>query len=151
MNVLHPPISSNPFLTGFTSGDLAFLDSVASVATEETGRYIFKKGGSAAYFYLIQSGTIALQVKSPDRGPIPVMTLNPGEILGWSWLFPPFKWNFDALALNRCEFIAFEAEAVRDHCEVDSDFGYRLMKSLVFTMHDRLTATRLQLLRHHDD
>ena len=151
MNVISSPVSRISFFDGLHAEDIFFLDSIASPQSVEVGRFLFKKGSEAEAFYLIQEGTVALQLPRDNKESISLMTLNPGELIGWSWLFPPYQWKFNALALNQCELSAFDASTVRRRMDCDHGFGYRVMQSLVFTMHDWLTATRLQLLRHHDD
>ena len=151
MNMISSPIFRIPFFDGLHSEDVAFLDSIAGRETVEAGDPLFEKGGDAEYLYIVESGTLALQLPRDKKDPISLMTLNPGELIGWSWLFPPYKWNFDARALNECELLTLDTACIRRRMDCDPGFGFRIMQSLVGTMHDRLTATRLQLLRHHDD
>lgn len=151
MNVSTLNVSSVPLLKGLEESDIVFLDSVAKSVFVEAKEFLFQKGESAEQFFVIEEGTLVLELERPNNSSITLMTLNPGELIGWSWLFPPYAWNFDAKALNDCRLIAFDAKEVRRRMAGDSEFGFRVMQSLVLTMHDRLAATRLQLLRHHDD
>ena len=146
-----PPLSVYPCFSELHLVDISFLETVVSSQTISGGEYLFKKGDDAQAFYLIQEGTVALQLSQEGKEPISLMTLNTGELIGWSWLIPPYQWNFDALAINPCELLVFDAASVRRRMDWDNGFGYRAMTSLALTMHDRLTATRLQLLRHHDE
>lgn len=151
MKHLTHPVTNSHFLDKLTDEDLGFLDSVASVDTIGGGHYLFKKGEDANRFYLLRKGTLLVQTITKDGKSYSIMTLNPGELAGWSWLFPPYAWNFDGLALNDCDLIGFDAKLVREKCEEDNGFGYRIMKSLMNSMHDRLTATRHRLLSPDDD
>jgi CRP-like cAMP-binding protein len=89
---------------------------------------------------------VALQVFVPQRGPITVETVAAGEVLGWSWLFPPYRWHFDAQALELVRAIAFDGQCLRNKCAEDHDLGYALMQRFAQIMLQRLQATRLQLL-----
>ena len=151
MTVLNTPLSTIPCFHELHLADISFLESVVSHEFVEAGEFLFKKGDAANAFYLVEKGTLALQLPRENKEPISLMTLNAGELIGWSWLIPPYQWNFDALALNACELLAFDAASIRRRMDWDTGFGYRAMKSLALTMHDRLSATRLQLLRHHDE
>jgi CRP/FNR family transcriptional regulator, cyclic AMP receptor protein len=82
----------------------------------------------------------------PGRGPITVETIGPGEILGWSWLFPPYRWHFDGRAVEGTRAIAFDAKCLRLKCEEDHDLGYELVKQFAHVMMERLQATRLRML-----
>ena len=151
MKALSSSLSSIPCFSALHLADISFLESIVSTEFVEAGQNVFLRGGNADRSYVILEGTVSLQLPNKESGPLPLMNLNSGELIGWSWFIPPHQWNFDALALNHCELLAFDATSVRRRMDWDNGFGYRVMKSLALTMHDRMTATRLQLLRHHDD
>ena len=69
-----------------------------------------------------------------------------GEVLGWSWLYPPYRWNFDARAVEPVRAFALDGNCLRAKCEADHDFGYELVKRFLQQVHMRLERTRLQLL-----
>jgi hypothetical protein len=75
-----------------------------------------------------------------------IETIGEGEVLGWSWLFPPYRWQFDAQAVGLVRAIAFDGRCLRGKCEEDHDLGYWLMQRFAQVMSQRLQATRLQLL-----
>jgi CRP-like cAMP-binding protein len=110
------------------------------------GQYLFHEGEEAEKFFLIRHGRIALEVFTPDRGPITIQTLEPGDILGWSWLVPPYQWRFDAKAIELVRAIALDGKCLRTKCETDHDLGYDLLKRFAHVIEQRLEATRLQLL-----
>ncbi|MDG2167004.1 MAG: cyclic nucleotide-binding domain-containing protein [Opitutales bacterium] len=151
MKALSSSLSTIPCFSTLHLADVSFLESIVSTEYVEAGHNVFLRGGSADKFYVILAGTVSLQLLNKESGALPLMNLNSGELIGWSWFVPPHQWNFDALALNPCELLAFDATSVRRRMDWDNGFGYRVMKSLALTMHDRMTATRLQLIRHHDD
>lgn len=79
-----------------------------------------------------------------DRRVVTVQTVGPGEVLGWSWLVPPYRWQFDCRAADAVRGLTFDAEWLRERCEQDHELGYLLLKQLVIVIASRLAATRLQ-------
>jgi CRP-like cAMP-binding protein len=116
------------------------------------GEYVFREGGDADTFYVLRSGTIALETHVPGRGPARLMTLHDEDVLGWSWLFPPYRWHFDVRALEPVRALAFDGACLRDKSTTDNELGYELMRRFAEVIVSRLQATRLQLLDvyHHD-
>jgi hypothetical protein len=82
----------------------------------------------------------------PGKGVIIIQTLSAGEVLGWSWLFPPYVWHFGAITLEPTDLIVFDAEFLRRKAGEDHEFGYELAMRVGAVMLERLQATRLQLL-----
>ncbi|HVO63823.1 MAG TPA: cyclic nucleotide-binding domain-containing protein [Terriglobales bacterium] len=146
METLEHVIAAHPFFTGLEPHYLEPLVSCASNMRFQAGTYIFKVGGEANEFYLIRAGRVALEVIAPQQKPIIVSTLDKGEILGWSWLLPPYKWKFDARAIEDTRAIALDAKCLRTKCEQNHDLGYELLKRFAQIVDRRLEATRLQLL-----
>ena len=112
----------------------------------QQGEYIAKEDSSADLFYLIRSGRAAVSVSAPGRDPIVVQTIGEGEILGWSWIFPPYRWVFDIQALEEIAAIALNGVCLRGKCDADHELGYFLMTKFAQIMTKRLQATRIQLL-----
>jgi CRP/FNR family transcriptional regulator, cyclic AMP receptor protein len=112
----------------------------------EPEHVVFREGEAADQFYLVREGLIAVQVLVPHRGFVTVETVNEGEVLGWSWLFPPYRWHFSARTLQPTRALAFDGLCLRGKCEEDHDLGYELMKRFSRITAERLQATRLQLL-----
>jgi len=108
--------------------------------------YIFREGEEANEFYIIRDGKVSLEIVSPGKEPIIIQTLESGEVLGWSWLVPPYYWHFDARAVEPTRVVAFDARCLRNKCEEDPKLGYELLKRLVPIIEQRLQATRIQLL-----
>jgi CRP-like cAMP-binding protein len=109
------------------------------------GELIFREGDPANRFYLLQKGKVALECLT-DHGVQCIQTVAGGDVLGWSWMFPPFFWHFDARALEPTEAIFFYGTPLRTECETDHEFGYELLKRMSLVMLSRLQATRRQLL-----
>jgi CRP-like cAMP-binding protein len=107
---------------------------------------LFEDGGNATRFWLIQCGHVALDLHIPGEGPVVIETIGMGELLGWSWLFPPYRWAFGAVAVTEVEAFEFDAPAVRDLCAADPELGYEFSQRITRILAKRLQATRIRLL-----
>jgi len=148
-NALESVIVSHPFFEGMKSEHLEVVAGCATEATFESDQVLFHEGEPANKFYLIQSGRIALEAHELADGTMSVQELGAGEVLGWSWLFPPFVWHFQARALEPTGAIVLDGAHLLIAAERNPDFGYELMKRVAQVLIHRLQATRKQLLRQH--
>jgi CRP-like cAMP-binding protein len=139
-------IAEHPFFADLESYYTTLLVSCASNVRFETGKYMLREGQEAKTFYLIRQGRVALEISPPNRKPIVVDTLHEGEILGWSWLLPPYQWKFDARAMEAVWSIALDGKCLRTKCEQNHDLGYEVLKRFAQIINRRLDATRVQLL-----
>ncbi len=133
----------------FKDMDPQLLDIIAGCASNvrfAADDWIFQEGENAAQFYLIRHGKVALKAFVPGRGEVTIETIGEGEVLGWSWLFPQYRWHFSARALELTRAIAFDGVCLRTKAEANHDLGYELLKRFSQTIIERLQATRLQLL-----
>jgi CRP-like cAMP-binding protein len=146
LDTLQPILAEHPFLSDLSSQHLDLVVGCASNIRFEAGRYLFRVEEEANQFYIIREGKVAVEIRTPDRGSITVQTIGAGEILGWSWLLPPYQWHFDARAVEPTRAIALDGKCLRAKCENDHDLGYELLKRFAQIMEQRLEATRLQLL-----
>ena len=146
MQTLESIITELPFLKGLSSKHLPSLADNAMQSQFRAGELIFREGGPANRFYLIQHGQVALESSRKDRPAVRIQIIGAGDVLGWSWLFPPYGWHFDARALEPTTAIFFYGTRLREECEKDHDLGYKLMKRMAGVMLQRLQAARLQLL-----
>ena len=148
-----PPLeilaARHPFLQGLTFRQLQILLTSAMRSHFTAGQVIFREGDLANRFYLILEGKVALESYDKDRGALLIQTIGAGDVLGWSWLFPPFTWHFDARALEPIDAIFFYGTRLREQCEEDRDLGYELVKRAAQVMMQRLQATRKKLLLAH--
>jgi CRP-like cAMP-binding protein len=87
-----------------------------------------------------------VELFAPQRGAVAIDTYGEGDVLGWSWLIPPYHWRFDARAIEPTRAISLDARCMRTKCENDHDLGYELMKRFARIIEQRLDATRWQLL-----
>ena len=110
------------------------------------GEYLFHEGESANEFFLIREGKVALEINAPGHAPIIFETLGVGEFAGASWLIPPYRWVFDARAVELTRTTGIDAACLRGKCEADHDLGYDMMRRFLPALVKRLHATRLQIL-----
>ncbi len=139
-----------PFLDGMSARHLRTMAECAMPSAFSGGEMIFREGDVANRFYLLQEGSVALESRSRESDPIHIQTIGAGDVLGWSWLFPPFLWHFDARAIEPVKVLFIYGSRLRDHCEDDHDFGYELVKRMAEVMMRRLQATRWQLFEISD-
>jgi CRP/FNR family transcriptional regulator, cyclic AMP receptor protein len=139
-------IREHPFVKGLEDEKINFLTGCATNVRFGSDEYLVREGSEANASFLIRSGRVVLEIDVPGRGVKQLQTIEEGEILGWSWLYPPYRWQFDARALNPVRAIKFDGDCLRTKCESDHDLGYEIVKRLLFQVHQRLERTRLQLL-----
>jgi len=139
-------ISAHPFFAGLTDTQRSSLAEDGRAVMFTAGQRLFDEGGSADKFWLIEHGGIALDMQVPGRGGQIVETLAAGTVLGWSWLHPPYRWHFGAVARVATTAIEFDAHSVRRRCDADPAFGYAALRSFTPVITERLQATRLRLL-----
>ena len=146
METLERILGQHPFFKNLGAEYLQLVSGCASNVRFEPDIFIFREGEEANQIYLRREGRVALQAFSPERGHITVETLGEGDILGWSWLIPPYNWHFDAKAVDLTRAIALDGKCLRRKCEEDHHLGYELLKRFAHIMEQRLESTRLQLL-----
>jgi CRP/FNR family transcriptional regulator, cyclic AMP receptor protein len=143
---LEPILAEQPFLKGLGKEYLQLLVGCASNVRYETGQFLLRESEEANQFFIIRHGRVAIEVYQPDRGPITIETVGEGDVIGWSWLVPPYHWRFDARALELTRAVVLDAKCLRGKCEEDYHLGYELLNRFLNIIERRLQATRLQLL-----
>ena len=139
-------LAAHPFLRGMSRDQLSVLAEAACDVRFPAKHRLFDDGGNATRFWLIQCGHVSLDLNVPGEGSVVTETIGMGELLGWSWLFPPFKWAFGAVAATAVEAFEFDAPAVRDRCAADPALGYELNQGITEVLAKRLRATRIRLI-----
>ena len=124
---------------------LALLAEVAMLKEFAADEVIFREGDPANRFYLILDGEVALESAQRDGPAVVLQTIGRDDVLGWSWLFPPYYWHFDARTTVPTKAIFFYGTWLRENCERDHDFGYEMMKRMSAIIIERLQATRRKL------
>ena len=146
MKTIEALLGEVPLFRGLEPHELALLAGCASNVHFDVGTVLFQEGDPADVFYALRHGTAALELFVPARGAVTIETLEAGEVLGWSWLFPPYRWHFDAKALTAIRATAFDGACLRTKCQQDPELGYDLMSRFVQVLMERLQWTRLRLL-----
>jgi CRP-like cAMP-binding protein len=146
MDTLQPILRKHPFLEGLDEEQIRFLVGCARNVSYDPNQFLFREGEEASTFHLIRSGKVALENFLPGKGVAQVETILAGDVLGWSWLYPPYRRSNDARALEPVRAIAFDGECLRKKCEEDHDLGYAIMKRLLHQVLGRLERVRMQHL-----
>jgi CRP/FNR family cyclic AMP-dependent transcriptional regulator len=146
MESIDTVIRDAPVFHGLEPDQLELVAGCASNVRFNGDDVVFREGDAADTFYLVRHGSVALELFVPTRGPITIETIEAGEVIGWSWLFPPYRWHFDARALSLVRATAFDGACLRRKCEDDPLLGYDLMTRFAQVLIERLQWTRLRLL-----
>jgi len=143
---LEPIIREHPFFKGMDDRYIKIIVGCAKNERFAAAHVIAHEGEPADRFYLIREGLVALELMVPKRGFTTLQTIGDGDILGWSWLLPPYRWRFGARTVRPTRALAFDGKCLRGKCEEDHDLGYELLKRFASVTAERLEATRLQLM-----
>ncbi len=146
METVRDMLSGQPFLSGMSSAQLDNLARWSRMTSFPTGARIFEEGQRADRFWLVREGRVDLQTQIPGRGGVVLDSLGRGAVLGWSWLFPPYRWHFSASAGEVTSAIEFDAAAVREQCQREPALGFQLAIRFTEVVVDRLQSTRLRLV-----
>jgi CRP/FNR family cyclic AMP-dependent transcriptional regulator len=139
-------VAHHPLLAGLPGDAVPLVAGCAQNVAVNPGRLLLAEGEPANSLYLLRRGRVTIEVHAPGREPMVIETLGPGDLVGWSSLFPPYLWHFDVRATSPVGAISVDAVCLRSKAEAEPDFGYALMKRLAAIMLDRLQATRMRLL-----
>jgi CRP-like cAMP-binding protein len=142
MKITTAILEAQPFLKGMTERQLELLAEESMLAEFKADERIIYEGGPANRFYIILEGRVGLESPVLDDEAVPLQILGKGDVLGWSWLFPPYRWHFDARAVTPTKAIFFYGTRLRELCEKNHDLGYELMKRVSEIVIQRLQAAR---------
>lgn len=143
---LEPIVREQPFFQGLDERHIKLIAGCAKNVRFDGGKVVFREGDAANQFFLIREGQVAIEVMVPPRGINTIQTVQEGEVVGWSWLMPPYRWHFGARTQRPTRALAFDGKCLRGKCERDHELGYELFKRFSQLMSARLEATVLQLL-----
>jgi len=146
IEVTEATLAAHPFLHGMPRNHLAVLAQAASDVIFPAGHRFFEDGGHATRFWLVQSGHVTVDVHVPGQGRVAIDTIGMGELIGWSWLFPPYMWAFGAVAASPVEAFEFDAQTVRTSCASDPALGYEVTRRVAEVLTRRLKSTRSRLI-----
>jgi CRP/FNR family transcriptional regulator, cyclic AMP receptor protein len=151
MRTLDALITDSPVFAGLEAGQLELIAGCASNVGFAEGERLFREGDQADVFFLVRHGLVALDAYVPNRGQITVETVGSGEIVGWSWLVPPYRWHFTGRAVEPVRAVQFDGACLRGKCGDDTGLGYELVTRFTQVLVNRLQATRLQLMDVYGD
>ena len=143
-------LKQHDFFKDFNEADIKTISDCGRTEIFEPGTYLARENTPADVFYLIKKGRIQILLNVPNQPACVLQTIDDNEIFGWSWLFPPYEWMFDAKALQKTEVITLDGRCLRAKLEADQRLGYMISKRFAQLMIHRLNTTRLQLLNIHD-
>lgn len=143
---LEPYLAKHSFFSGLDSADIEEIAGCARNAAYRAGEYLFKQGENAEFFFVLREGDVVVEVPTARGSSIEISSLSENQILGWSWLMPPYKYQFDCRALKHTKVLAIDGRCLRGKCESNPRLGYELIKRFARVMTNRLQETRLQLL-----
>ncbi len=142
---MHDLLGEHPFFAGMPSEYLELLAGCARNEVFRAGALIGREGDPAERFYVVRSGRVAVGIHVPQHEPLVIATLGPGDVLGWSWLFAPHAWRFDAVATHETHAIGLDGLCLRAKCDADPALGYEVVQRFARILVQRLEATRVQL------
>ena len=145
-NEIESVLKGHNFFRDLAPAQLSAIADCTSEIQYNAGDYIFKEGQPSEQFELIRSGEVALEIFAPGKGPVVIQTIGENAILGWSWLVPPYKKQYDARVVKLVRALVFDGKRIRALCEQDPKLGYELLKRFSKIMSDRLWAARIQIL-----
>ena len=146
MHTLDELLAAAPVFAGLGPDDLTLIAGCAQNVGFDEDELVFREGEPADTCSVVRRGRVALELHTPERGGLVIETIEPGEVVGWSWLFEPYRWHFDARADTPVRAIAFDGACLRRKCDEDHHLGYTLTKRLLYEVQQRLERVRMQRL-----
>ena len=146
METIEQYLPRHPFFEGLDDAVVALVAGCARHVHVHEGEHLFREGEPADTFYVLRRGRVSIEVRAPAGPVVVVDAAHADEVVGWSWLVPPYRWLFDARATEETSAIAFDGVCLREKCETDPEVGYALLRRVVGVMSDRLVSARVRLL-----
>lgn len=139
-------LEETPLFQGMREDHLATIAGCARNARFRAGDLLFSEGAEAGDFYIVREGLVSVDMPTQTQRDLRIATLEAGDVVGWSWLFPPYRWRFNARAVKDTRAVSLDGACLRGKCERDTDLGYSLMKRFSSVVIARMHSTRLQVL-----
>jgi len=146
MRTIEQYLPDHAFFAGLDAATLELVAGCATNVSLAAGEYLFHEGDPADQFFVVRRGRVSIEVHGPVDGTVVIDTADEGDVVGWSWLVPPYSCSFDARAAEATGVVAFDGACLRGKCEADSRLGYQLMQRVTQVMNDRLVAAQVRLL-----
>ena len=138
-------VESHPLLADLPEADIDLIAGCGRNVRFRAGDLLLREGEEANTFYLLRSGRVSVELTAPGRQTLVVRTVDAGDLVGWSWLIPPYRWHLDARAVDAVAAVSIDGACLRRKCDADHSLGYRLMQRFAQVAVDHLQAARLQL------
>lgn len=139
-------LSGHDFFSGFSEEIRQLLWQCSTSREIKKDQILFVQGDIADKFYVIRTGLMSIQVPAIMGPTLEIETLGMDQVLGWSWLIPPYRWHFQTSALEDSELLEFDGTRLLARCEQDPKFGYELLKKFAGLMSERLNAARKKIM-----
>jgi CRP-like cAMP-binding protein len=132
------------FLRDIDNEHLRHIADVTRMRDVPEGRELFREGDVPQDVFLVVSGNVALDIHSSGQSRR-IMTVGPGEILGWSAILE--QTQMTATATTTCPTCVAEINTrqLLDICKHNPRLGYELLRRTSLALASRLSATRQQL------
>lgn len=140
---------NHPVFEGLEPSQVSLIVSYASEAQYKPGQRVFQRDFDAHEFFIVRSGSVAIEVPAIDGESLKIQTVGAGSLLGWSWFIPPYRWSFDARAVTQSSVISVNGDKLRASCDADPRLGYELIKRFAMLMAERLNAARISAMKHY--
>ena len=145
MRTIDQYLPEHPFFHGLDTATTELLAGCAANVHVRPDEFLFREGEPADHFFLLRRGRVAIEVRTPGRGVV-LDTLEDGDVVGWSWIVPPYRWTFDARATADTSAVSFDAACLRAKCDAEPQVGYEVSKRCIQVMNQRLQSARIRLL-----
>lgn len=146
MNTIRELLLQSPVFSGLPDHVIDQVEGCGRLDHFDAGTVLFHAGEPANFFQVIRQGRVAIQIGAPARLPLVVSSRSAGDAIGWSWLFKPYRWHFDAVAVELTRVVSLDGECLRGKCATDHELGYHLMSRFADMAIRDLEQTQLQLL-----
>jgi CRP/FNR family transcriptional regulator, cyclic AMP receptor protein len=146
MENLEQLLARHPFFEGISEEQVAFIAGCGRNAQYKPGAMLFREGTPANELYVVREGVVRVEIASPKLGPVAIHTVHAGDVVGWSWLIPPYFWHFDGRAVDSVRVTVLDGKCLRGKLENDTALGFALMRRFSGILEARLQSTRLQLI-----
>jgi len=144
-------VLSHPLFRGLAGELQSRVIEGATIREIDSQHLVFHQDKQASELFLVLDGAVDVEIPALVGAPALIQTLGPGSALGWSWMFAPHRWHFDARAAVPTTLLCVDARALRDYCDAHPAQGYELVKRVAAMMMERLDAARQRVIRLYDN
>ncbi|HEX2675113.1 MAG TPA: cyclic nucleotide-binding domain-containing protein [Polyangiales bacterium] len=146
---IHAYLAQHPFFQGLPEHYLTLLSSHATLHNFSAQQRVFKQDTAADHFYIVKTGKVQLEIPAISGEPLSVQVVGDNNLLGWSWLIPPYRWLFEARAIVPTTVVSMDGVKLRQACDNDPKLGYDLLRRFAVLMSERLSASRLAAIKQY--